>query len=542
MLRPADASKACQDLGIDIGGRRLRSALDVDPLMRDWEIAQAAGFLLVEGTRARGADSDPERILEAWAAAATFLFDLADDEPCPACLIALHELHTAPEPMTVEQLLGAVVAIVKLTESDAAPCSGCGEIHTWECDYGDYEVAEHVAETVTQMLAFDAADLAAGRIWLTPLGGFLAGRILGAYAIPPEAGVSAVVAVIGATALEFGRVLIQPWVGARSVPAAVNELLAFAESATGVERVSALAIAGVLGIEAAEAYREWADRPGFGAYARLWLAEHDEPVPEDPADEPWLVADTVDSLLETLTASVSPDELRDTVIDQIGDDLAEAADLVLGSGHPKAGYVATWLIDHREPEPDPTVFQLKITLLQVTDPRVWRRVLVPASTTLWSLHGIIQRVMGWEFGHLYMFTHGRQDYGPPGGSLEFADDSRVRLSRLIVGSKDKFRYTYDFGDDWEHEIVVEKTLVAGPGETYPSCTGGEGACPPEDCGGVWGYADLKEALADPAHEEHENLLEWLGLESANDFDPAEFSPAEVNTRLRGSGRISLEAD
>ncbi|HET7013548.1 MAG TPA: hypothetical protein VFI65_06540, partial [Streptosporangiaceae bacterium] len=113
MLRPADAMQACLDLGIDFGGRSFRSALDVDELMRDWATAVAAGFLVVDGTRAMGVgpeilgspDSDPAGTLESWAAVATLLLDLADDDPCPACLIALHELHTAPEPITMEQLV-----------------------------------------------------------------------------------------------------------------------------------------------------------------------------------------------------------------------------------------------------------------------------------------------------------------------------------------------------------------------------------------------------------------------------------------------------
>jgi len=91
-------------------------------------------------------------------------------------------------------------------------------------------------------------------------------------------------------------------------------------------------------------------------------------------------------------------------------------------------------------------------------------------------------------------------------------------------------YTYDFGDGWEHDIVLEKVLPPDP-VVGLSCLAGKGACPPEDCGGAWGYANLKEALADPGHEEHEDLLDWLGLDSAADFDPAQFGLDEVNARL-----------
>jgi hypothetical protein len=93
------------------------------------------------------------------------------------------------------------------------------------------------------------------------------------------------------------------------------------------------------------------------------------------------------------------------------------------------------------------------------------------------------------------------------------------------------RYTYDFGDDWEHDIVLEKILPADPGTAYPVCLAGKGACPPEDCGGAWGSSDLKATLADPSDDEHEAMLEWLGLDDASEFDPAAFSPDAVNARL-----------
>jgi hypothetical protein len=541
VLRPKDATQACLDLGIDFGGRRFRSALDVDELMRDWVTALAAGFVVVDGTRARGADpdelrspdSDPAGALESWVTAATYLLDLSDYEPCSACQIALHELHTAAEPITMEQLASAVLTMV-LVEPEDTPCRGCGQIHEDWGDYGDEDLAEHVVEMVMGLLAFDAADIADERIRLTSLGGFLAERVFQGLVVPPDADVPTVLSLVGAaTALDVGHVLARPWLGARPVSSAVNELLAFAESATGRERVNAVAFAGELGTEAADTWREWAARPGFGAYARVWLLDHDEPAPEDPADEAWLAADGLCAVLESMTELASSDELLDAVFDQVPGGAAEAAKLVLSSDHPKAEFVAAWLMDHQEPEPDPTVLQLKITLLGVSNPPVWRRVLVPPSTRLSAVHRIIQQVMGWEDDHLHVFAKGRQQYGSPGRDLGFADDNRVRLSQLVVRSGDKFRYTYDFGDDWEHEIVMEKTLVAGLDETYPSCVEGQGACPPEDCGGFWGYANLKEVLADPAHEEHQNMLEWLWLDSGEDFNPDEFSAAEVNTRLHG---------
>jgi hypothetical protein len=178
------------------------------------------------------------------------------------------------------------------------------------------------------------------------------------------------------------------------------------------------------------------------------------------------------------------------------------------------------------------VYQLKITLRGVAKPLVWRRVLVSAGVTLRDLHEVIQQAMGWDDYHMHVFSTGRQEYGSPDPELGHASDGKVRLSQVLTGPGDRLRYTYDFGDDWEHDIVVEETRAAVPGETYPWCVAGKGACPPEDCGGAWGYAGLKEILADPTHEDHQDMLEWLGLDAGEDFDPKEFSVAGVNARLR----------
>jgi hypothetical protein len=108
---------------------------------------------------------------------------------------------------------------------------------------------------------------------------------------------------------------------------------------------------------------------------------------------------------------------------------------------------------------------------------------------------------------------------------------RTTLRDLADREGETVRYEYDFGDGWEHEIVLEQLLTAEPGGRYPTCTAGASACPPEDCGGVHGYADLIDTLADPTHPEHQQLLEWLGIEKGSDFDPAHFATADANRRL-----------
>lgn len=176
------------------------------------------------------------------------------------------------------------------------------------------------------------------------------------------------------------------------------------------------------------------------------------------------------------------------------------------------------------------VHRLKITL-RGSKPPIWRRLEVPSATDLGRLHEIIQAAFGWHGGHMWVFTTAAGEYGEPDPELGFQDATRLALSAAAPHEGDRLRYTYDFGDDWEHEILVEAVGPADPGATCPRCLTGRRARPPEDCGGMWGYHVLLEILADPDHPEHAERMEWLGLESAHDLDPAHFDLAEVNASL-----------
>jgi hypothetical protein len=195
--------------------------------------------------------------------------------------------------------------------------------------------------------------------------------------------------------------------------------------------------------------------------------------------------------------------------------------------------LAFWGLGRRlvAPAPGAPVFQVKITLAEVDDPPVWRRLLLPADIRLDRLHLVIQAAMGWENYHLHVFTDGRARHGVPDPELRFRDERKATLRDLIPREGGRARYTYDFGDGWEHEVVVETVLAAEPGVRYPVCVDGEGACPPEDCGGPWGYEHLREVLADPTSDEHEDMLAWLGLDKGTDFDPHRFDLSEVNRAL-----------
>jgi hypothetical protein len=160
------------------------------------------------------------------------------------------------------------------------------------------------------------------------------------------------------------------------------------------------------------------------------------------------------------------------------------------------------------------VVSLKVTLRD-TKPPVWRRLLVPGETTLADLHRAIQAAMGWEDYHLHTFDIAGRQYGDPGAVDDVADETRVTLNGLIKSGVTRFAYTYDFGDNWDHALVIEKSLPAVEALSRPICTAGKRKCPPEDCGGPWGYRELLDVLADPAHPEHAERREWLG----EDFDP-----------------------
>ena len=176
------------------------------------------------------------------------------------------------------------------------------------------------------------------------------------------------------------------------------------------------------------------------------------------------------------------------------------------------------------------VYQLHISL-KGSKPKIWRRFLVTEDMTLEKLHKIIQEVMGWEDYHLHEFTSGGKQYGMPDEEWDnnVENEKKIKLSDLNLAEKQKFEYLYDFGDSWEHEIKVEKILPFETTAKYPKCLDGELACPPEDCGSLWGYEELSELTKlskDELDEEGLERLEWLG-----DYDFEHFSVDEVNAVL-----------
>ena len=173
-------------------------------------------------------------------------------------------------------------------------------------------------------------------------------------------------------------------------------------------------------------------------------------------------------------------------------------------------------------------YQLKITLEDVK-PTIWRRVVVPADRSLAALHDVVQIALGWTHSHLHAFDIGGHRFGRPDHMDGFDDlvDERRHMLGQLVGPRQRFGYEYDFGDGWQHQIVVEKELVSTDESPSVKCLDGARACPPEDCGGAYGYIDLLDAITDPKHEQHRELRDWIG----GRFDAEAFDVKAVNAKL-----------
>lgn len=178
-------------------------------------------------------------------------------------------------------------------------------------------------------------------------------------------------------------------------------------------------------------------------------------------------------------------------------------------------------------------YQFKVTL-QGIEPEIWRRLLVPASYSFWDLHVAIQDAMGWLDYHLHVFrvrhplTGEAAQIGIPNedafeGEEAFLPGWVIPLVEYFREPGDRADYEYDFGDGWEHDVVLEQVTGRIAKAKYPICLDGARACPPEDCGGVPGFEDMLSILRDPSHEEHESTPEWVG----GRYDPAAFDPQKV---------------
>jgi hypothetical protein len=186
----------------------------------------------------------------------------------------------------------------------------------------------------------------------------------------------------------------------------------------------------------------------------------------------------------------------------------------------------------------PKIFQLRISLNE-TQPPIWRRIQVPGDVSLFKLHFIFQVAMGWTNSHLHEFQIGDQSFGMPdeeGWDIrEVKEEKDYRLEQVIPNTGYQFGYLYDFGDSWEHTVLVEDILETAAGERYPACLDGARACPPEDVGGTRGYEEFLAAIADPGHPNHDDDLAWAG----GAFDPEAFDLVRIDAELKNLDRSEM---
>lgn len=187
------------------------------------------------------------------------------------------------------------------------------------------------------------------------------------------------------------------------------------------------------------------------------------------------------------------------------------------------------------------IYQFKVTLIR-SKPSIWRRIQVPENYNFWQLHVAIQDAMGWYDCHLHEFNIDDPSTGfevaiGMSEDIEYDEDiiseQKAKIKKYFTASNKKSLYKYDFGDGWQHNILLEKILPATKAEDYPICIAGKRKCPPEDCGGIWGYKDLLTVMNDPDDPEYEEKMEWLG----EGFDPEEFHPKSVIFTHRKQGDL-----
>lgn len=204
-----------------------------------------------------------------------------------------------------------------------------------------------------------------------------------------------------------------------------------------------------------------------------------------------------------------------------------------GNGH---GHEHEHGLEHRHghddlPLQEDSYYQIKISLVDSPLP-IWRRVLIRADAPLSIVHQVVQITMGWFNTHLHHFEQNGKVFGDPeeaesGETIH--DYNHYALSDLLVERGDEVSYIYDYGDDWKHRIVLEDIQYSDvPENAIAQCTMGKRACPPEDVGGVEGYANFISIIEDPEHEQYLDTLQWVGC----DFDPNSFDPRQVNLRIQ----------
>jgi hypothetical protein len=341
VLKPAAAVEACDRLGIEAPSRKPRSALDISELMMVWTAASAAGFIEVSGRWVTPGpslqpwrDGAPDTVLAAWCRCVLESLGLVgetdEDDLVYLAALATFEDRGGTVP------LGDLSAGIAQLAGDASPgcsCPDCvpDEISGFAADLG----ADEAEDVVRALGEFGIAVLRGDIAELTPLGHWLTEFMFRENAPPADAEADVLVRELTRLPPKVAILMARPWLSSRTAAAAAGELLAVGEATSGQERLTALDLARGCGQEATPAWREWATRDGFGAYARVWLAEQDDTEPAD-ADSAWITVDALVTMLDALPSELPEDLLPALLQAQAGAEMAEALPLLESCDHPAA--------------------------------------------------------------------------------------------------------------------------------------------------------------------------------------------------------------
>ena len=463
VLRPADVPAAADALGVSVP-TRIRTAADVEVIHRPWVAAQALELIRVGADRAIAQPAvDADGVERWWAAVAAVLRAESHDDrgrgAAVLCRTLLMVLATEPPP-AVADLTSAVDEVLHFMNS-------------WDAGavYQAFRRGVMPVDACLDLLAEIGAVDGQGRI--IRLGRWLRERLVDEMPPPVSPDLPATDVLTRLAGLADDDMWRQAgrWLSGREAGVAAEELLAAAAIGPAAQRVVAVDVVAGVGEPALPAWRRALEDPMLAPHARSVLADLDDGRAPELADRRWLA---VEFALVALDED-GPQEAYHLLNDM------DALDAIDASGHPEAGILRAGLADllagggPRVPD-----YQLRIALNRMRPP-VWRRVRVPATTTLDDLHRVIQVLFDWDDDHLHVFTVDGRRYADPFFELDdCADEARVRLGKVLHRAGGSMRYVYDLGDWWEHQITLERVIESDATTRVSICVGGQGDAPVED--------------------------------------------------------------
>jgi hypothetical protein len=526
VVRRADVAAAGTAVGVPVPDR-VRTAADVPGLHRPWSFALGSGLLKISGSVATAgpaleqwsSSTDTETLGVWWAgfdAVCAAESDTRREGNVLILALAFLEAATMPDGADPDSLWNRVVAVVERREDDEDPL-GWGYVSSLT-QYADHETRDRFAGLVDLLrrLGVVTGDDSA-TVAVTALGRW---SLTQAQADRPrtvtlDMPADAVVEVL-ADHVRRGRdpwPAVRRWLEYRRPADAARELLTAAADLSAASRIGAGDVADSLGEQALAVWQAVAHLPNLGAHARASVTAIADDEPHlAPADAWWLAVEFAAAALD----GTGSDEALTVLFDRLpGESLEARMNVAASVDHPDAARVTAAVQQFLDSGAIPSinqVYQLKVGLMRWRPP-IWRRILVPSTTTLDDLHAVIQILFGWDGDHLHQFEVGGKRYSDPFFALggDEQDESGVRLREVFAGTAKKIRYEYDFGASWWHEITLERTTPRDPRITYPLCTGFSGDSPVE----YWSEDDPQEPEPFDLTETNRHLAK---LNSTDDED------------------------